>query len=147
MQGRPHILILTAPTGGGHLSLAEALCDQFEMDFAVTILHMLPSFFGDHYRFVGCHALGAWSIAFHATTNYPGQEEGNLEFIQQYGLGWVALKLEQQSELITLIAWNGTQANTVRGKIKEYRQWNDTANTFILPLIRSLVAGNRQLQT
>ena len=372
MHDRPHVLILTAPTGGGHLSLAEALRDQLGMDFAVTILHMLPSFFGYHYRFVGRHALGTWSIMFHlsntparalslhrliypfistrlaqaldqirpdlvitthsllsfavervlekhspdtpfvmlfsdpysihatwfsvrdaaaafaptreaykqalapgfdpdrlhlvgwpvrgqfyrqggtsvvetltclnldpgrftiflqgggdggtnfwrnaehllatnqgvqvilatgtnrallkrfkavknlyalpftkeiapymaaadvvmgkagpnaffeavilgkpfiATTNYPGQEEGNLEFIEQYGLGWVALKLVQQSELITLIARNSTQANTVRGKIKEYRQWNDTANTFILPLIRSLVARNRQLQT
>lgn len=372
MHDRPHILILTAATGGGHLSLAEALRDQLETDFAVTILHMLPDFFGYQYRFVGRHALWMWSIAFHlsntparalsshrlispvisnrlvqaldqirpdlvitthsllsfavkrvlekhspnapfvmqfsdpysvhatwfsvrnaaatfaptreayaqalalgfdpgrlhlvgwpvrgqfyrngstgrvetltrlnldpgrftiflqgggdgganfwrsaehllatnqgvqvilatgtnrallkrfrgvknlyalpfteeiapymaaadvvmgkagpnalfeavvlgkafiATSNYPGQEKGNLEFIERYGLGWVALKMERQSELIRLLAMDGTQADAVKAKMKEYCQWNNAANASILPLIRSLVAANRQLQT
>jgi UDP-N-acetylglucosamine:LPS N-acetylglucosamine transferase len=372
MPDRPHILILTAPTGTGHISLAEALRDQLEQDFAITILHLLPGFVGYVYRFIGRHAIRLWSMAFHlsdsparaqashqlfvplishslkraleeiqpdlvitthpllshaakrvlekrspntpfamlfsdpysvhstwfteknatatlaptretyahalaagfnpnrlhlvgwpvrgqfyrtgglsraemltrlnldpdrftiflqgggdgganfwrtaehllatrlevqvilaagtnkallkrfkgvknlyvlpftkeiapymaaadvvmgkagpnalfesvvlgkpfiATTYFPGQEKGNLEFIERYGLGWVTLKLEQQSELIGTLATDSAQSRAVTLKIQEYLQWNEAANASILSLIHSLVPGADHVQT
>ncbi|HKF36415.1 MAG TPA: hypothetical protein VKB35_05895 [Ktedonobacteraceae bacterium] len=65
MPDRPNILILTALTGSGHLSLAEALRDLLEQEFAITIVNLLPSLFEVGYRFVGHYALWLWSMAFH----------------------------------------------------------------------------------
>ncbi len=81
---------------------------------------------------------------FIATTYIPGQEKGNLEFIERYSLGWVALKLEQQHELIRTLAMDNAHANAVTVKLKEYRQWNGEANASILPVIRSLVAAGME---
>ena len=53
MPQLPRILILTASTGGGHLSLADALEDLLQDHYDVTIVNMLPAFFHLHYRFVG----------------------------------------------------------------------------------------------
>ncbi len=44
MPNQPNILILTAQTGGGHISLAEALQDLLEEHYAVTIVDLLPAF-------------------------------------------------------------------------------------------------------
>src|SRR5579864_8933663 len=71
MSNRSKILILTARTGGGHLSLADALRDLLEAHYSVTIVDMLPAFFHHHYRFIGRHALWMWAIEFH-TSNRPG---------------------------------------------------------------------------
>jgi UDP-N-acetylglucosamine:LPS N-acetylglucosamine transferase len=65
MPNRPNILILTALTGGGHLSLAEALRDLLEQEFAITIVNLFPGLFEVGYRFVGHYALWLWSMAFH----------------------------------------------------------------------------------
>jgi UDP-N-acetylglucosamine:LPS N-acetylglucosamine transferase len=61
------ILILTARTGGGHISLAHALRDQLEGEFATAVEDLLPEFFGKHYGVVGRHANWLWSLQFHAT--------------------------------------------------------------------------------
>ncbi len=46
------ILILTAKTGGGHLSLADALRDRLQQDYAISVEDLLPEFFPRHYWFV-----------------------------------------------------------------------------------------------
>jgi len=67
MSGQPRVLILTAQTGGGHLSLADALRDMLEPHYAVTIVEMLPAFFAAAYRFEGRHARWLWRTQFHLT--------------------------------------------------------------------------------
>lgn len=76
---------------------------------------------------------------FIATTYFPGQEAGNLEFIEHYGLGWVALKFEQQCELVRSLTTADPRTSAVAAKIEEYRRWNRAANESILPVIRSLL--------
>jgi len=78
---------------------------------------------------------------FVATTCIPGQERGNLEFIERYGLGRVALKMGQQRELVRRLVLDDTLAEALEVKLKEYRQWNSDANATILPVMRGLVPG------
>ena len=85
---------------------------------------------------------GVLGKPFIATTYIPGQEKGNLEFIERHGLGWVALKMEQQRELIRRLATDDTLANGVLVKVNEYRRWNSDANASILPIIRSLAPAS-----
>ncbi|GAC1519955.1 MAG: glycosyltransferase [Ktedonobacteraceae bacterium] len=65
MPDQPRILILTASTGGGHLSLADALSDMLDDYYCVTIVDILPAFFHLHYRFIGHYALWIWAAEFH----------------------------------------------------------------------------------
>jgi len=58
------ILIFASHTGGGHISLAEALHDLLTQDFEVTILDPQPSFIHWHYRTVSRHALWLWEAEF-----------------------------------------------------------------------------------
>jgi UDP-N-acetylglucosamine:LPS N-acetylglucosamine transferase len=69
MPHQSRILILTASTGGGHLSLAYALQDLLQDHYDVTIVNMLPPFFHLHYRFVGHYALWIWAAEFHLSNN------------------------------------------------------------------------------
>ncbi len=66
------ILILTSKTGGGHLSLAEALRDRLE-DAARTggavriiVADPQPRLIQQHYRFVSRHALWLWAAEYQA---------------------------------------------------------------------------------
>ena len=67
MFHQPTILILTSKTGGGHVSLAEALRDRLAADFTIEILDPQPSFFHLHYRLVSRSALWLWSAEFQLT--------------------------------------------------------------------------------
>ena len=75
------ILILTSKTGGGHVSLAEALRDLLAQDeqtgdetnehaakdtnaLAITIVDPQPGFFHQHYRIVSRYALWLWAAEF-----------------------------------------------------------------------------------
>jgi UDP-N-acetylglucosamine:LPS N-acetylglucosamine transferase len=78
-----------------------------------------------------------------ATSYIPGQETANLEFIQRYSLGWVALKPEKQRQLIATLATRGQELNEMTEKIDAYRQWNATMNTSMIPHIRSVIAEAR----
>ncbi|HLX59511.1 MAG TPA: glycosyltransferase [Ktedonobacteraceae bacterium] len=69
MPDHPRILILTARTGGGHLSLADALRDMLADHYSVTIADMLPNFFHLQYRFAGHYALWLWAAEFHLSNN------------------------------------------------------------------------------
>jgi len=46
------ILILTSKTGGGHMSLAEALRDRLQQEFTISMEDLLPGLFPRHYQFV-----------------------------------------------------------------------------------------------
>ncbi len=81
MSDKKHILILTSKTGGGHISLAEALRDLLETGgqtgngeneqdakgtevLAITIADPQPGFFHLHYRLVSRYALWLWAAEF-----------------------------------------------------------------------------------
>jgi UDP-N-acetylglucosamine:LPS N-acetylglucosamine transferase len=81
MLSQKNILILTSKTGGGHVSLAEALCDLIKNDVqvgseendkdtkdtkapAITIVDPQPGFFHLHYRLVSRYALWLWAAEF-----------------------------------------------------------------------------------
>ena len=82
MLSQKNILILTSKTGGGHISLAEALRDLLEGNVqaegnnhdkvtkdtkvaAITIVDPQPGFFHLHYRIVSRYALWLWAAEFH----------------------------------------------------------------------------------
>lgn len=58
------VLIFVSGTGGGHISLAEALHDLLAQDYAVTILDPQPRIVHWHYRTVSRHALWLWEAEF-----------------------------------------------------------------------------------
>jgi UDP-N-acetylglucosamine:LPS N-acetylglucosamine transferase len=58
------ILILTSRTGGGHVSLAEALRDRLEAKYTIEIVDPQPRFFHSHYRIVSRYALWLWAAEF-----------------------------------------------------------------------------------
>ena len=81
MLSQKNILILTSKTGGGHVSLAEALCDLIKNDAqagagendkdtkdakapAITVVDPQPGFFHLHYRLVSRYALWLWAAEF-----------------------------------------------------------------------------------
>ncbi|HLL79106.1 MAG TPA: hypothetical protein VKT25_06375, partial [Ktedonobacteraceae bacterium] len=77
MSDGKRILILTSKTGGGHISLAEALSDQIEGCTSadsgenqhdsqphITMLDPQPGFFHAHYRLVSRYALWLWAAEF-----------------------------------------------------------------------------------
>jgi UDP-N-acetylglucosamine:LPS N-acetylglucosamine transferase len=64
MLNQPKILILTSKTGGGHISLAEALNYQLASTYAIEILDPQPRFVHFHYRVVSCYALWLWDAEF-----------------------------------------------------------------------------------
>jgi len=61
---RPRILIFVSKTGGGHISLAEALRDRLSPDFAVVLVDPQPDYIHRHYRVVSRHALWLWGLEF-----------------------------------------------------------------------------------
>jgi UDP-N-acetylglucosamine:LPS N-acetylglucosamine transferase len=58
------ILILTSKTGGGHISLAESLCDRLAHNYTVELLDPQLRFFHWHYRLVSRYALWLWAAEF-----------------------------------------------------------------------------------
>jgi processive 1,2-diacylglycerol beta-glucosyltransferase len=67
MMQRPTILILTSYTGGGHISLAEALRDRLSPEYHVEMADPQPRFFHVHYRLVSRYALWLWAAEFRQT--------------------------------------------------------------------------------
>lgn len=63
-QGK--ILILTSKTGGGHVSLSEAMRDRLATDYTIEINDPQPTFFHWHYRVVTRYALWLWAAEFRA---------------------------------------------------------------------------------
>src|SRR5512134_1064428 len=61
------VLIFTSKTGGGHISLAEALKDLLQGEFAVEMIDPQPGIIHWHYRMVSRHALWLWAAEFKAS--------------------------------------------------------------------------------
>lgn len=59
-----NILLLTSKTGGGHISLSEALRDRLELRYTLEIVDPQPRFFHVHYRLLSRYALWLWSAEF-----------------------------------------------------------------------------------
>jgi UDP-N-acetylglucosamine:LPS N-acetylglucosamine transferase len=66
---KPTILLLTALTGGGHLSLAMALQDILGEDYETHIVDPQPSIFRQYYTFAGRHSLRLWGLAYKYSDN------------------------------------------------------------------------------
>src|SRR5207244_8557633 len=64
---------------------------------------------------------------FIATTFIPGQEAGNLGFIRQHGLGWVALSAPEQQALARRLMAEPHRLSAMRASTLAYRQWNTAA--------------------
>jgi len=76
---------------------------------------------------------------FFATTYIPGQEQENLTFIQHHGLGWVALRPEEQRALLLNFIHDPDQLASLSTTINAYRGWNLTATQQIPHLIHQLI--------
>lgn len=59
-----NILLLTSKTGGGHVSLSEALRDLLEQNYTFEMIDPQPHFFHLHYRLASRYALWLWSAEF-----------------------------------------------------------------------------------
>src|SRR5262245_54931153 len=66
------VLILTAHSGGGHVSLAQALREHLPPGAPAPIVDPLPPAVHQHYRLSSRHALELWAVEFH-TTNTPAR--------------------------------------------------------------------------
>ncbi len=63
-QPRQKILIFTSKTGGGHISLAEALRDRLSDQYTIEMIDPQPRVIHAHYRLVSRHALWLWAAEF-----------------------------------------------------------------------------------
>ncbi len=76
---------------------------------------------------------------FIATTYIPGQEETNLEFIRRHQLGWIALKPEQQRDLLTRLIHKREELQTMEATVAAYQQWNSSHAELIVPILDKLL--------
>jgi UDP-N-acetylglucosamine:LPS N-acetylglucosamine transferase len=76
---------------------------------------------------------------FIATAYIPGQEEVNLEFIERYGLGWVALNNRDQRELIASLTNGGEKLSAMCESVDRYREMNNEATHQIPQLVQGLL--------
>lgn len=76
---------------------------------------------------------------FIATAYIPGQEEVNLEFIERYGLGWVALNGKAQRALIESLICDSEKLSAMRESVERYRQMNTEATQQIPRLVQALL--------
>ena len=78
---------------------------------------------------------------FLATTFIPGQEEGNLEMIRSYGLGWVALTGEEQIGLIKNILRQPEALAAKRATVEVYRAWNQAGIAKVPSLVQAAISA------
>jgi UDP-N-acetylglucosamine:LPS N-acetylglucosamine transferase len=75
---------------------------------------------------------------FIATAYIPGQEAANLRFIRQHGLGWVALRPDEQFSLLASLAETPSLLAAMAASVDTYRAWNTGTVERILPLVEGL---------
>jgi UDP-N-acetylglucosamine:LPS N-acetylglucosamine transferase len=75
---------------------------------------------------------------FIATAYIPGQEAANLRFIRKHGLGWVALRPDEQFSLLSSLAEVPELLAEMAESVDAYRAWNTAATETILPLVDGL---------
>jgi UDP-N-acetylglucosamine:LPS N-acetylglucosamine transferase len=71
------------------------------------------------------------------------EEKANLEFIQRYGVGWVALEPKRLRKLIAMLVTRSAELIPMPEKIQAYRQWNCAVNESIGAVLRTLMPGER----
>ncbi len=71
MVQQHNILILMSETGGGHVSLAEALRERLQPDYTIRVESLLPELIPDMYRSIAQKAPWLWSYMFHLSDT-PG---------------------------------------------------------------------------
>ncbi len=76
---------------------------------------------------------------FIATAYIPGQEQGNLDFIRRYHLGWVALDSASQRELIGQMTKDRFVITDKLQGVKAYRAWNQQVLQGIRPAIAAML--------
>lgn len=76
---------------------------------------------------------------FIATSFIPGQEQENLSFIRRHGLGWVALRPQEQLSLLPALIQNTDEMKAMSNTIEAYRRWNAAANMRVTQLVRSFL--------
>lgn len=76
---------------------------------------------------------------FIATSFIPGQERDNLSFIQRHGLGWVALRPQEQRALLCRLVCQPDELRAMSSSIEEYRLWNTAANERVCQVVHSLL--------
>ena len=76
---------------------------------------------------------------FLATSFIPGQERDNLSFIQRHGLGWVALRPQEQRALLSRLLDHPAELEAMSGTLEAYRLWNAAANRRICQVVCSLL--------
>lgn len=85
---------------------------------------------------------------FIATSYLPGQEEGNLRFIEQHGLGWVAHESARLRALIGDLASDfsseSSMFSTMRATVQAYQRRNSLADESLVPHIRALLDQAKQ---
>lgn len=78
-----------------------------------------------------------------ATSYMPGQEEDNLGFIEQHGLGWLALESKRLCALISALASDFSSERSIlkamSATVQTYQRMNAEANESLVPLIRALL--------
>ena len=76
---------------------------------------------------------------FIATSFIPGQERDNLAFIERHSLGWVALRAEEQRELLCRLICQSDELRAMSSSIEAYRLWNVEANRRACQVIHELL--------
>jgi UDP-N-acetylglucosamine:LPS N-acetylglucosamine transferase len=78
---------------------------------------------------------------FIATTFIPGQEEGNLEFIERHGIGRLALDARTQQQLIQRLIHDPEMLVAMAASVDRYRWINTEATRRIPGLVKTLLEG------
>lgn len=81
---------------------------------------------------------------FLATSFIPGQEEGNLKFIERYNLGWVCLQPKQAVSLLESIVRDPALIRAKEHSVKQYKTWNLQTNQQLMLVIEQLARSVRQ---
>jgi UDP-N-acetylglucosamine:LPS N-acetylglucosamine transferase len=63
---------------------------------------------------------------FIATSYIPGQEQPNLEFIQNHSLGWVALEQDSQAALVRELVQKPSRLDKMKSSVDSYNEWNSS---------------------
>src|SRR5947209_3379691 len=87
-------------TGGGHLSLAEALRDRLAGAHAITIIDPQPRVIHWHYRLVSRYALWLWAAEFRAADTPARALRAHQIFTALFARNVGALLARQQPDLV-----------------------------------------------
>jgi UDP-N-acetylglucosamine:LPS N-acetylglucosamine transferase len=97
---RKRALLLTSKTGGGHVSLAEAIHEQLESHFDCKITDPQPSIVHTHYRLVSRYALRLWQLEYRLADRPHRAQAAHRLFARLMGRAMRSLLAREQPDLI-----------------------------------------------